>query len=1400
MNAVNRFGKNRYQRILIYVITILCGLAIFSQGQTSKDVGKRGADRVKPVRSIKTGRLDIPDPTGLGFSPMLNSFVIVNTQPPEKLAVKSKLNEFVAVSPFGEEVGKFETKFSIDNPINITFDSHTNRLLILFTKAKRLIEIPLDNQIEFDPVTTMVTPTGRFRLDDPQGLAVDSKTGFIYILDRTGPQITRIERDASRGLNRAVVSVISLESTGLSDLRGLSVDPTNGNLHICSPTENRLYEVTSTGLIVANRRLPELNVGQTQSTNFLLSADVGDIPERTNELHGMTFAPTGDLTDSPELMNLYIATADGGGQILELSLNEPIQQESTSQGSLIQTIETSLFSPPSPDPAGITYSELADTLFISDSEVNEMAIFTGVNLFEITRAGVLVDTATTTPFSFEPTGITTNPIDGHFFVSDDDQKEVFEVDPGADGLFNTGDDVITSFDTKIYGDIDPEGITFDDSEGVLFIADGINSEVYRVAPGNNGAFDGVPPDGDDTVIHFDMKSLGVEDIEGITFDPDSGHLFVVGKPDDVLAQVTTSGLPVRMIDISAADADKPAGLTLAPGSLAPSTMNIYIADRGVDNDYDSNENDGKVYEVSLPPISPGNTPPDVDAGIDQTLSLPNAASLNGTVTDDGLPTGTLLISWSQISGPGTVTFNNPSSEDTTATFSMAGIYTLRLTADDGELIASDETTITVTGTNGEQIVEIPIIAGSDDAEQRSSGSLDLDSTDLEMVFDAGGNQTVGLRFNGVPIPQQSSILNAYIQFKVDEATTAPTSLTVHAEAVDNAETFIGVDDNLSERQFTTATAPWTPAPWPTPGAVTPAQRTPDIAPLIQEIVDRPGWSSGNSLCIIITGTGERTAESFNGDQNGAPLLHVEYILSSGESPTVTISAPPNGATFTVGDFVNFTGNANDPEDGDITANLQWESDLDGAIGSGGSFATSTLSSGVHTITATVTDNDGLVGFDTTTITVTPTGGTQVVEIRVSASTDDAEERLSGSLSITSSDLELIFDDEGPGEQVVGMRFNQLTVPAQATIVDSYVQFQVDETNSETTMLTIHGERTGNATTFIDISNNITSRPLTVESVSWSPPPWTARGAAGADQRTTSLNTVIQEIVNLPGWSSGNSLCIIITGTGERTAESFNGDQNGAPLLHVEYTTGAGQPPTVTITAPPPGADFDHGEPITFTGNGSDPEDGDVTASLAWESNIDGVIGTGGSFTISSLSPGTHIVTATAIDNDGLTGMDSVSITVNSSSENLVGNPSFESGTNGWTAYSGASIQRVSGGIDGAFSLEISGPASTQKFGVNDSPNWVATTPAAGSHYQITAWVRSNSSTGRAFLRVREYLNRVKIGSIESTSEALSPTWKSVAVDYFTQGVGSTLDLQILDDPVAPGEIFEADDISIRIVP
>ena len=145
------------------------------------------------------------------------------------------------------------------------------------------------------------------------------------------------------------------------------------------------------------------------------------------------------------------------------------------------------------------------------------------------------------------------------------------------------------------------------------------------------------------------------------------------------------------------------------------------------------------------------------------------------------------------------------------------------------------------------------------------------------------------------------------------------------------------------------------------------QRTPDLSPVVQELVDRPGWSGGNALALIITGTGRRTADSYDGSAAAAPLLHIDYSLNT--APVVSITAPPDASTHPEGDPVTFTGTSTDAEDGDLTASLSWSSDLDGPLGTGGSLTTSSLSLGTHTVTASSTDSGGLVGTAQVTLTI-----------------------------------------------------------------------------------------------------------------------------------------------------------------------------------------------------------------------------------------------------------------------------------------------------------------------------------------------------------------------------------------------------------------------------------------------
>ena len=185
-------------------------------------------------------------------------------------------------------------------------------------------------------------------------------------------------------------------------------------------------------------------------------------------------------------------------------------------------------------------------------------------------------------------------------------------------------------------------------------------------------------------------------------------------------------------------------------------------------------NDGELTSadeitVTVYPAGTINQAPNVTTGYAQTINFPDIVNLDAIVTDDGLPLSTeVTTTWLQMGGPGTVTFSNASAISTTASFPSAGIYFLRLTADDGNAIGYGDITIIVNP--APEVLDIRVSASSDDAEERASGTMNLTSSDLELVEEKG-IQTVGMRFNGLTIPPGMMITEAYIQFQVDETSS-----------------------------------------------------------------------------------------------------------------------------------------------------------------------------------------------------------------------------------------------------------------------------------------------------------------------------------------------------------------------------------------------------------------------------------------------------------------------------------------------------------------------------------------------------------------------------------------------------------------------------------------------------
>jgi PKD repeat protein len=728
------------------------------------------------LRSTLTGEFGVPHPAGLAYSALDGVLYVVGGD--------SQTATVAAVPPAGDRVRDAHIP-SLRYPSTLAVDPADGSLTALDARTLVRVSKPTDRGQRVERVRL-----GALGLQDPQGAAYDPTTGTLLVLDAGARSIARLDPHALGTGPRAVLDRIPLQQVGGGQLRGLAYNSADHLVYIGATDQELVYGVDGDGQV---------------------RAVIGLHGTGLRDPRAMAFAPSADTTDAPTRTSLFVAdagTATGGG-VTELSITATATttQAATPSDSAVTVLTTDLsrVSPPSPDPAGIAYLPGSDRLLVSDSEVDEMSIFQNVNLYSLTRTGALTDTAVTTRYSFEPTGVAYNGANGHLFAADDDVDKIWEDAPGDDGRYGTTDDIVTSISTKALGTADPEDVAYDSGTGEVDVMSGIDQEVYKVAPGPNGRFDGVPPTGDDTMTHFDVGAFGAVDPEGLTYDPVTDHLFVLDHVTKQVYEVTREGTLVRTIDISSAAIRYAAGIAIAPASTGPG-RNMYVVDRGVDNNEDPNENDGKLYELAVP------------------------------------------------------------------------------------------------GPDGPFTLDAPVATSTDDAEESESGSTIVASSTLDLVFDVT-NQTVGMRFAGLALPPGALILDAYVQFQVSKITTGSASLTMRGQASDNTATFAKLSGNISSRPRTAASVPWVPAPWPKTGVRGFDQRTPNLAPVVQEIVNRTGWISGNALAIIVTGTGVRSAKSFDG--GSAPALHVVYRsdgASSNAAPSVNAGPDqtltlPNAATL-----------------------------------------------------------------------------------------------------------------------------------------------------------------------------------------------------------------------------------------------------------------------------------------------------------------------------------------------------------------------------------------------------------------------------------------------------------------------------------------------------------------------
>ena len=136
-------------------------------------------------------------------------------------------------------------------------------------------------------------------------------------------------------------------------------------------------------------------------------------------------------------------------------------------------------------------------------------------------------------------------------------------------------------------------------------------------------------------------------------------------------------------------------------------------------------------------------------------------------------------------------------------------------------------------------------------------------------------QILGLRFQGVQIPQGVTINEAALEFTSGPSAEGGGSLVIHGEDVDESQTFSADDNNISARTKTSASVTWNSIPsWEEDEK----HETPNLKDIIQEITDRSDWCGGEAMSFILSGSDNvlRNIRSFDGSPTNAPVLRIVY--------------------------------------------------------------------------------------------------------------------------------------------------------------------------------------------------------------------------------------------------------------------------------------------------------------------------------------------------------------------------------------------------------------------------------------------------------------------------------------------------------------------------------------------
>ena len=818
----------------------------------------------------------------------------------------------------------------------------------------------------------------------------------------------------------------------------------------------------------------------------------------------------------------------------------------------------------------------------------------------------------------------------------------------ASGSSDPNDDPLT-----YAWDLDDDGV-FDDATGVTPAYTGIDDGTYPVSV---EASDGLLTDiASSTVIVNNVAP---------TVDAGPDQTPIEGSTVNFAGSFTDPGTQdTHTIEWDFGDGSAPVTGTLTPTHVYPDNSAFVVTLTVTDDD-------GGVGSDTLN-IVVGNAIPVVDAGPDATIDEGDTFVSAGSFTDPGSDTWTATVDYGDGSGPQPLALNPDKTFALDHTYADNGVYTVTVTVTDDDGGVGVDTAI-VTVNNVAPVVEAgpdaALIEGDTFASAGSFTDPGADTWTATVDYGEGAGP--------IPLPLNAdgtfALSNLYEEDGIYTVTVAVTD-DDGGVGIDTATVTVGnaapiVEAGADQSGATNETIALDPATFTDAGVLDTHIASIDwgdgtTAP---GTVTQGAGSGSVDATHVYTASGTFTVSvTVTDDDGGVGSDTLTVIITSTDAPIV--NAGPD-ATLTEGDTFASAGSFTDPD------STSWTATVDYGEGAGpqtlplnpdGTFALSNTyeQDGVYTVTVTVTDDSGLSGSDTATVTV----GNANPAVDAGPDTGLVEgDTLTSAGSFVDPgvlDAHTATVDYGEGAGSQSLPLNPDGTFALSNLYEEDGIYTVTVTvndadggsGTDTATVTV-----SNANPIVEAGANQTGAP----GDSFSLDPATFTDAGVLDTHTATID-----------WGDGTPTepGVVTQGAGSGSVDgshSYPGAGTFTVTVTVTDDEGASGSDTFNVTIvelnPPAvdaGVDTSVNEGDTFSGGGVfiDPD------STSWTATVDYGEGAGpqslplnpdGSFALSNLyeEDGVYTILVAVTDDSGLTGSDSLTVTVN----NLA--PVVEAGAN-----------------------------------------------------------------------------------------------------------------------------------------